>query len=64
LYLWGDPIEIAADLDEAGLECARRVVETRMVEMVRDADSRVGNRLSRPRAATGASRPARPVAGE
>jgi lysophospholipid acyltransferase (LPLAT)-like uncharacterized protein len=64
LYLWGDPIEIAADLDEAGLECARRVVETRMVEMVRDADSRVGNRPSRPRAATGASRPARPVAGD
>ena len=28
VYLWGEPIEIAADLDDAGLERARRLVET------------------------------------
>src|SRR5215470_20419725 len=38
VYLWGEPIEIAADLDESGVERARRLVEMRMIEMVRDAD--------------------------
>src|SRR5229473_2043125 len=42
-FLWGEPIEIAADLDPAGLERARLLVEDRMVEMVRDADRRVGH---------------------
>lgn len=44
LYLWGEPIEIAAELDEAGLENARLLIEARMVEMVREADRRVGHR--------------------
>jgi lysophospholipid acyltransferase (LPLAT)-like uncharacterized protein len=43
VYLWGEPIEIAAELDENGLEDARRLVETRMVEMVIEADCRVGH---------------------
>ena len=43
VILWGDPIELAGDLDEAGLEAARRLIEDRMVEMVRDADRRVGH---------------------
>lgn len=43
VYLWGEPIEIANELDEAGLERARHLVETRMVEMVRNADSRFGH---------------------
>jgi hypothetical protein len=43
VYLWGEPIEIAADLDEAGLENVRRLFESRMVEMVREADRRVGH---------------------
>jgi lysophospholipid acyltransferase (LPLAT)-like uncharacterized protein len=64
VYLWGEPIEIAADLDDTGLECARGLIETRMVEMVRDADSRVGHRLSPPLVAAGSGRPARPMAGE
>jgi lysophospholipid acyltransferase (LPLAT)-like uncharacterized protein len=42
VYLWGEPIEIAKELDEAGLERARHLVETRMVEMIRDADRRFG----------------------
>ena len=43
MYLWGEPIEIAKELDEAGLERARHLVETRMVEMVRKADRRFGH---------------------
>ncbi len=43
VYLWGEPIEIAGRLDEAGLERARSLVETRMVEMLGDADRRVGH---------------------
>jgi hypothetical protein len=43
--LWGEPIEIAADLDQAGLEDARRLIEERMVNMVEEADRRVGRRV-------------------
>jgi lysophospholipid acyltransferase (LPLAT)-like uncharacterized protein len=43
VFLWGEPIEIAADLDEVGLETARQLIEGRMVEMVREADRRVGH---------------------
>jgi lysophospholipid acyltransferase (LPLAT)-like uncharacterized protein len=43
VFLWGEPIEIATDLDETGLENARRLVEGRMREMVREADRRVGH---------------------
>jgi lysophospholipid acyltransferase (LPLAT)-like uncharacterized protein len=64
VYIWGEPIEIAADLDEAGVERARRLVETRMVEMVREADRRVGHQLSPPLAATETGGPARPIAGD
>jgi len=46
VYLWGEPIEIAGELDDAELERARRLLETRMVEMVRDADRRVGHEMS------------------
>jgi len=42
VFVWGEPIEIASDLDDAGLEDARLLVETRMNEMARDADRRVG----------------------
>jgi lysophospholipid acyltransferase (LPLAT)-like uncharacterized protein len=41
LYLWGEPIEIAADLDDDGLERARRLVELRMNELADEADRRV-----------------------
>jgi lysophospholipid acyltransferase (LPLAT)-like uncharacterized protein len=64
VYLWGDPIEIAEDLDEIELERVRHLVETRMVEMVCDADNRVGHRLSPPLVAAGSGLPARPMAGE
>ena len=39
------PIEIAEELDEAGLERARHLVEKRMVEMVREADHRLGHEI-------------------
>jgi lysophospholipid acyltransferase (LPLAT)-like uncharacterized protein len=62
VFLWGEPIEIAAELDEAGRERARRLVETRMVAMVGEADRRVGHRSSPPLAAAD-NEPARPIAG-
>ena len=45
VFLWGEPIEIAADLDDAELENARRLVEDRMAAMVCEADRRVGHPL-------------------
>src|SRR5665213_1011091 len=41
IFIWGEPIEIEPDLDEAGVERARQCVEARMIEMVALADSRV-----------------------
>ena len=43
VFLWGDPIDIDPALDEAGLEGARALVETRMNEMACEADRRVGH---------------------
>jgi lysophospholipid acyltransferase (LPLAT)-like uncharacterized protein len=63
VYLWGEPIDIPVQLDENGLESVRRLVEARMVEMVSEADDRVGHRSPRP-----LSRPdirsVTPIAGE
>jgi len=64
VYLWGEPIEIAADLDEAGLEHARRLVEKRMVEMVQEADLRVGHAESPSPIAADTGGPARPIASD
>ena len=64
VYLWGEPIEVGADLDEAGLEQARRLVEERMVEMVQEADRRVGHAESPSPIAADADGRARPIAGE
>ncbi|MGH7098700.1 MAG: glycosyltransferase N-terminal domain-containing protein [Stellaceae bacterium] len=41
VYLWGEPLAVAPDLDEAGLEDARRLVETRMRALTVEADRRV-----------------------
>src|SRR5712672_4579775 len=64
VFLWGEPIEIAKELDEAGLEHARRLVEERMVEMVHEADRRVGHAKSPSLIATDTGGPARPIAGD
>jgi hypothetical protein len=58
VFLWGEPIEVAADLDETQLEEARRLIEERMVEMVREADRRVGH--AAPALAAKASLPSNP----
>jgi 1-acyl-sn-glycerol-3-phosphate acyltransferase len=43
IFLWGEPIEISPDSGEAELKQARALLEERMVEMVREADRRVGH---------------------
>lgn len=63
VFLWGQPIEIAADLDEAGLEDARRMVEARMNDMLGEAERRVGHRAA-PFLGAGASRSVPPVVGD
>jgi lysophospholipid acyltransferase (LPLAT)-like uncharacterized protein len=63
VYLFNEPIEIAAELDEAELENVRRAIETRMVEMVYEADRLVGHEMSPPFLAADTGRPAGPVAG-
>jgi lysophospholipid acyltransferase (LPLAT)-like uncharacterized protein len=47
-FIWGEPIEIGTDLDEAGVERARRLVEQRMQDMVAEAEARVGHSLALP----------------
>ncbi len=63
VFLFGEPIEIAAELDAHGVENARRLLETRMVEMVGDADRLVGHGMSSPPLAADTGRPVDPVAG-
>jgi lysophospholipid acyltransferase (LPLAT)-like uncharacterized protein len=55
VILWGEPIELAPDLDAAGIEDARRLIETQMTEMVREADRLVGHGVKP--AAAGADAP-------
>jgi len=64
VFLFGEPIELAAELDEQGLEIARRLLETRMVEMAREADRLVGHEMPLRLIAADTSRPAGPVAGD
>jgi hypothetical protein len=54
VFLWGEPIEVAADLDEDGIERTRRLIEEQMVELVREADRRVGH--DAPEMSAGAAR--------
>jgi lysophospholipid acyltransferase (LPLAT)-like uncharacterized protein len=64
VYLFGEPVEIAAELDEEGLESARCLLETRMVELVREADRLVGHEMSPLLLAADTGRPVGPVAGD
>jgi hypothetical protein len=63
VFVWGEPIEIARDLDESGIEEARLLVETRMNELARDADRQVGHRpaipAGEPALASGHAEPSR-----
>jgi len=44
VFLFGEPIEIAEELDETGVENVRWRLETHMVQMVRAADRLVGHK--------------------
>jgi lysophospholipid acyltransferase (LPLAT)-like uncharacterized protein len=57
VILWGEPILVAPDLDADGIEAARRLVETRMNEMMREADRLVGHRIKPGSAVAEAPRP-------
>lgn len=48
VYLWGEPIAIPADLDEAGLDAWRRTIEERMIAQTAEADRRVGREATAP----------------
>ncbi len=48
VFLWGEPIAVPADLDEAGLETWRRLVEERMIAQTAEADRRVGREATLP----------------
>jgi lysophospholipid acyltransferase (LPLAT)-like uncharacterized protein len=43
IFVWGEPIEIAPDSDPDGIERARALIETRLNELAREADRRVGH---------------------
>src|ERR1700747_3723782 len=62
VYIWAEPIEIAQELDDAGIESARGDGETRMFEMVRGADRLVGH-CAPPPAASDAAGPLQRIAG-
>jgi len=64
VFLFGEPIEIGAELDETGLEDVRCLIEARMVEMVREADRRVGHHSSSHWTGAASVGPARPVTDE
>jgi lysophospholipid acyltransferase (LPLAT)-like uncharacterized protein len=51
VFMFGEPIEIDAELDEAALESLRNLLEIRMLEMDREADRLVGYEASQPVAA-------------
>lgn len=63
VYLWGEPIGISEEIDDLGLERARLLAESRMVEMVCEAERRVGHRVPAPTLTDGAG-PARHIAGD
>lgn len=42
IFLWGEPIDLDVRLDEDGIERARLAVERRMLDMVAEAEARVG----------------------
>ena len=48
VFLWGEPIGVPAELDEAGVEDFRRQIEERMIAQTADADRRVGCEATAP----------------
>jgi lysophospholipid acyltransferase (LPLAT)-like uncharacterized protein len=64
VFIWGEPIEIGTDLDEAGVERARRLVERRMQDMVAEAEARVGHSVALPKPRPAPEPSAQPADGE
>jgi lysophospholipid acyltransferase (LPLAT)-like uncharacterized protein len=48
IIIWGEPIHIGKNLTPAELEAARLMVETRMIEMSREADIAMGGEIVEP----------------
>lgn len=48
IYLWGEPISVPAELDEAGVETWRRHIEDRMIAQTARADCQVGREATAP----------------
>jgi lysophospholipid acyltransferase (LPLAT)-like uncharacterized protein len=48
LHLWGEPIEVPADADDAAMERYRQLVEDRLNALGREADRRMGHGVSAP----------------
>jgi lysophospholipid acyltransferase (LPLAT)-like uncharacterized protein len=48
VYLWGEPISVPAELDEAGIETWRRHIEDRMIAQTALADHQVGREATAP----------------
>jgi hypothetical protein len=54
VYVWGEPIAVSRDLDAAGREAARRVLEERLNAVTREADRLVGRHPIEPAPAAAA----------
>jgi lysophospholipid acyltransferase (LPLAT)-like uncharacterized protein len=48
VFLWGEPIDVPSDLDAAGTEKWRRLIERRMNDLTAEADRRVGREATAP----------------
>jgi lysophospholipid acyltransferase (LPLAT)-like uncharacterized protein len=48
IFIWGEPIHVPAELDEAGMETWRALVEERMNAITAEADRRVGHEAIAP----------------
>jgi len=48
VFLWGEPIEVPADLDADGIERIRALVEARLNALTAEADRRLGHRRLAP----------------
>lgn len=48
IFLWGEPIGVAPDLDEAGIEACRALIEQRLNALTSEADRRMGHEAVAP----------------
>ncbi len=48
IFLWGEPIRVDPDLDEAGMEACRALVEQRLNALTAEADRRMGHEAVAP----------------